>query len=81
MKGVVINMVELKVGDICNAVVTYKNDYGVFVDAGDFNICMAFRDNLPEGFYEIAKSGAPVKIEVLSFDERGRCSVAVVEVL
>lgn len=72
-------MVELKVGDICDAVVTYKNDYGVFVDAGDFNICMAFRDNLPEGFYESARSGDPVKIEVIAVDEKGRCRAAVID--
>ena len=74
-------MVELKAGDICNATVTYKNDYGVFVDAGDFNICMAFRDNLPEGFYENARSGDPVKIEILSVDDKGRYRAAVIDVL
>jgi len=74
-------MTELKVGDVCNASVTYKNMYGVFVDAGDFNICMAFRDNMPEGFYENARSGDQVKIEVLNIDDKGRYSVAVIEVM
>ncbi len=74
-------MVNFKVGDVCNASVTYKNDHGVFVDAGDFSICLALKDNLPAGFYDSAKTGDRVKIEVLNVDEHGRCKVAVIEVI
>lgn len=74
-------MIDLKVGDVLKASVTYKNMYGVFVDAGDFTICMAFRDNMPDGFYENSKSGDEVTVKVISIDEMGRCSVEVVEVL
>jgi len=74
-------MAKLKAGDVCEATVTYKNMYGVFVDAGDFTICMAFRDNMPEGFYENSKSGDKVKIEVLNVDELGRYTVEVKELL
>ena len=74
-------MVELKAGDICIASVTYKNPYGVFVDAGDFTICMAFRDNMPDGFYENSKAGDKVKVQVLKVDEMGRYTVEVIETL
>ena len=74
-------MVELKAGDVCIASVTYKNPYGVFVDAGDFTICMAFRDNMPDGFYENSKAGDKVKVQVLKVDEMGRYTVEVIEML
>ena len=44
-------------------------------------VCMAFRDNMPDGFYENSKAGDKVKVQVLKVDEMGRYTVEVIETL
>lgn len=70
----------LKVGEIYPASVTFKNDHGVFVDAGNFNICLALRKDLPFGYYDVAKGGDKVTIRVLSIDEKNRYWAEVIKV-
>ena len=63
---------EVKVGELYQGQVTYKNDHGIFVDIGEFNICLALKDDLPHGYYEEAKGGDRVIAEILRFDDRDR---------
>jgi hypothetical protein len=71
---------ELVVGGTYPAKVTFRNDHGVFVDAGDYTICLALKENLPENFYENAKGGDPVMIRIIEIDERNRYRAEILSV-
>ncbi len=70
---------EVKVGEIYQGQVTYKNDHGVFVDIGEFNICLALKENLPDGYYDEAKGGDNVLAEIIRFDDRNRPIASIIE--
>lgn len=71
---------ELVVGGTYPAKVTFRNDHGVFVDAGDYTICLALKENLPENFYETVKGGESVTIRIIEIDERKRYRAEILSV-
>lgn len=71
---------ELVVGGMYPAKVTFRNDHGVFVDAGDYTICLALKENLPENFYETVKGGESVTIRIIEIDERKRYRAEILSV-
>ncbi len=72
---------EIKTGQMYKATVTFKNDHGVFADIGEYNICLALKDDCPCGYYENAKGGDSVMLVIKEIDEKGRARAEIKEVL
>ncbi len=71
---------EIKVGMLYDACVTFKNDHGVFLDIGDYNICLALKADCPSGYYDVAKGGDRVTAEIKEIDEKGRIKAKITSI-